>query len=269
MAALGLQLLIAAAAGLADHLRPLGDNVGGEVGGKFPDVGGGLLIDAQQLHVRHRLGKDLNGADALLRGHSGVGAAANDGGVELVLPWGGGDDLPRVPAAVQDGGLLGGNPAVLHVLGAPQADFLADGEHGLHGGVGQIVFHNGAQGLHNGRHARLVVPAQHGVPLAADDSVLNHGLHPDAGDHRVHVGGQENGLAGDGPGQGAVHVACLAAGQLHGLVHIDLTADGLQILRDAGGHGPLVGALAVDADVVQEGAEQAFFVNHGKDLLCL
>ena len=250
MLALGLQLVVPAAAALAHQLRPLGDDVGGVLGGDGADVGGGLLVNAQQLHVGDGLAQHLHGADPLLGGYACVGPAADDGGAQFILAGGGGDDLPCVAAAVQYGGLLGGDAAVVHVAGAPQAHLLADGEQSLDSGVGQVLLHDGAQNLYNGGDARLVIPAQHSVPAAADNAVLNNGLHPHAGDHGVHVGGEEDGLPFGGAGEGAVQVARLAARLLAAVVHIDLAADGLQVLRDPGGHGPLVGAFAVNLHIV-------------------
>ena len=57
---------------------------------------------------------------------------------------------------------------------AEETQLLADGEHHLDGRVGQAVLAAGTQALEHDRHAGLVVAAQHGAAVAADDVALDH-----------------------------------------------------------------------------------------------
>ena len=152
---------------------------------------------------------------------------------------------------------------------ATQANLLTHGKDRLDWRVGEPLFYQGAQGLYDSGHARLVVAAQHCVSFGADHPVLQHRLHSRARNYCVQVGGQKDGLTGGGPRQGAVQIASVASGLGLGIIQIHLTADGLKVLCHAGGNSALMSALAVDAYIVQKGIQKTVPVDHIAGLLMI
>ena len=72
-----------------------------------------------------------------------------------------GNDTSGVPIAIQYHRLFGQDAAIIQMARATQADLLTHGKDRLDWRVGEPLFYQGAQGLYDSGHARLVVAAQH------------------------------------------------------------------------------------------------------------
>ena len=259
---LGVQLVEVAAADLGDEAHPIGHDVGGVFGFDGADVAGGLLVDAEEVHPGDALSGHLDGADALLGGESGVGPLAHHVGEDLDLAGGPYDHLAHVAGGIQHEGPLALKLAHVEGLGAPHAALLADGEDHLGGAVGEPLLEDRGDGLQDPADAGLVVPAQDGVGAALDDPVLDEGAYALAGDHGVHVGGEHEGVSGQGAGEAEEHVESVGTEGLAGLVGDGIEAQGLHVPDQGLAHDLLVAAFGIDLDVAEKGVEQSFSVDH-------
>ena len=118
------------------------------------------------------------------------------------------------------------------------------------------------EGLYNGGYTGLVVAAQNGIALAADNAVLYDRDDTLTGDHRIHMGAEDQTFSLDGAGERAVEVAGIAAGEILRVVPFHLAADGFQIGGQPKGKGLFVGAFTVDLDIVQEGGQKPLVIDH-------
>jgi hypothetical protein len=164
---------------------------------------------------------------------------------------------------VEDDAVLGADARDVQVLRAEQAHLLADGEDGLDGRVRDVLLLQAADGLDDDGAAGLVVAAEHGRAVRADDVALDDRLDALARDDRVHVGGHHDRLGpGDGAGEARDDVARVAAHLLPGVVYLDVGAHLFAVLLDALGHVALVPRVAVNLYEFEQQILDALLVNH-------
>ena len=257
-----LQLGQVRAPGLGDHLGVAADDVGGTLRLEGADVGGGLLVHPQKLHMGNALGSRHDGADSRLRLQAGVRGLSEDLKLEVHLSRAGVAGGSDVSAHVEHHSHLPLQLGVVRVLGAVKAALLPHGEEYLHrAGLDVLLLHR-AQGLHDAADAGLVVRRQnHGVRLAVDPSVLHVGSDGRARHHRVQMGAENDGLQGRVSVQVAVHIEAVGAKLLPDLIHVHPQAQILQILLHPLTHLPLVSRLAVDLHILEECVHQSLLVH--------
>ena len=120
-----------------------------------------------------------------------------------------------------------------------------------------------ADGFEDDGDARLVVAAENGRAVSADDVALDDGLHALAGDDRVHVRAHHDGLgAGERAGEARDDVAGVAADLAPSAVNLYLGAQLLADLFDALGDLALLARDRVDLDEFEQKVFDALLVNH-------
>ncbi len=138
------------------------------------------------------------------------------------------------------------------MIGPDQADFLAAGEHHLHGTVGEVVLKYGLQGFHDGSHTSLAVAAEDGGAVGGYPVAVDLGLDSPARLDGVQVGGEEEGV-----------VAILAGDDVAEGVTLDGQAELFQPGDEVLGNFLLFLGWAVDSYQVAKGPDQPVLVNHG------
>ncbi len=144
----------------------------------------------------------------------------------------------------------------VEVLGAEQADLLADGERDLDVAVrdGRVAEH--AHDLADDRATRLVVAAEHGRAVGADDVAFDDRLDAFSGDHGVHVRGEQERRGGAGALHAREDVAGRAADDRTGVVGPHLGAELFELACQPGRHEVLLAGMAVEPHQLQEQRRQ-------------
>ena len=148
------------------------------------------------------------------------------------------------------------------MLGAHHADLLRTGEHQVHVPVGRLGLQQVLHRLQNRGDAALVVAAQGGGAVGADDIALDDGVDMVAGLNLVGVGHKADGGAGQVAGNIGHDVAAVSAVGFAGLVGPDGDTPLREVALQPVGHGSLTLGRAVDLDHLQETCLQTFFRNH-------
>ena len=272
VAALFVEFFVEQAASLGDYFDLIGHDVGGHAAADRAKVGGGFLVDPQQGHLVDGAGRHLNGADALFRREAGMGGTAVNDGFDDIFRRTLHDDLADGAARIEDEGALGLDFAVIQTFGAVHADFFTDGENDLQQTVFHSPFPNPADGFDDGDDSRLVVAAENGRAVGADDIAVNDRLDAFAGKDCVHVAAEHQRFRRFGSRQGGDEVAGVAADFFAGIVELDLEAERLQFLFHVGGELGLLAGGAGDSGhldkLVHEALRCQIFV-HSIHFLCI
>ena len=144
------------------------------------------------------------------------------------------------------------------MLGAEEADLLANRERDLEVAVGNVALADDAQHLADDREAGLVVAAEHGGPVAADGVTLEDGFHPFAGDDGIHVRRQQERLDVDRSGHAREEISGGAADLRGGVVEPHLRAEVVELALEPACDRELLSRVAVDAHELEEETRQAF-----------
>ena len=216
------------------------------------DVEGGFVIHAALGQLGDEVAGDFDGGQALFGFHAGVGAAPADVNVKGHIGGAAAGDGADRAVAVKDDRFGGGNHTEVQVGGAHQADFLAAGEHYLHGTAGSALIAQGLQGFQDGGHAGLAVAAEDGAAVGGDAVAHHLGLDAAAGVNGVHMGGEQQGAAG----------AILAGDDIAVFVPRHLEAQGGQAVGQVGGDIPLLPGGAVNLRQAAEVVNQSFLIGH-------
>src|SRR5919198_441731 len=221
-----------------------------------------LKMFAAEPHRGDAFGGDLDGGDSLLGGDAGVGFEPVDFELEVVGRGALGEEEAGV-VGVEDQPVARAQARGVYVLGAEQADLLADGEDGVDRRVRDVLLLQAADRLDDDGYPRLVVAAEHGRAVGADDVPLDDGLDTSAGDDRVHVGAHHDGLGvGDRAREARDDVAGVAADLLPGVVDLDLRAQLLADPFDALGDLALLARDRVYPDEFEQKVFDALLINH-------
>ena len=126
-----------------------------------------------------------------------MGGPACNGGIYLDLARSAGQDLSRISARIENHGLFPLKHGIIHIFRAVHSALFSDGKEDVCASVGQILFLNNSQGLHNGRNAGFIIACQDGGAVGADNAVFDHRPDPVSGSHRIHMGTEDRGISRD------------------------------------------------------------------------
>ena len=261
-----VKLLLVMAAGLGEHGAKVRDNVARLATLDDADVCCGLVIYAAEPHAGDGLRGDVDGVDACLGTHTGVGGLALDPEGQLVGGGRGRGHACGLLPAIEDVAVVRADLAVVEMQGAIEAGLLGDAEDHLELAVRDVGLDDLAQGVEDDVDAGLRVRAEDGVAGAGDVGLADEGLDALARCHGIHVGLEHEGRAvGIGGGEPGDEVADLAANglvcvvELHREAHVgELRSEGLR-------HAPLFEGEAVHADEFAEFVGHCLALNHGGD----
>ena len=254
---LARQLAFVVTARLGAQRDRLRDDVGRDAALDDADVGGGLRVDAAETHRRDAFGGDLDRADAALRRHAGVRLEAVHHELH-VIRRGRARHQEAGRVAVEDEAGPGRQAAEVEVARAEEPDLLTDRERDLDGPVRHAAVAERVQHLADDRQAGLVVAAEDGPAVAADDVALDDRAHAFTGDDGVHVRRQQQGRgACDRAVDAREEVAGFAADLRAGVVEPRLRPERVQLASQAERDRAFLPGMAVDADEVEEEREQA------------
>src|SRR5256885_14322022 len=153
------------------------------------------------------------------------------------------------------------------MLGADQAQLLADREEHVDGAVGKLPLAQQPHGFEDGHDARLVVAAEHRGAVRADDVAIEDGTHVVGGRHGIHVAAQQKRRdAGRRARKARDEVAGVAADLVAGVVDLHGGADTLEDRGEALGDVALALGHAGDAHQLEELVTQTLAI-HGKNFL--
>ncbi len=162
-------------------------------------------------------------------------------------------DGGRWPTAVDDDGDLRGDAAVVHILRAHEPDLLAATDGDFDRPRPGPIFDGRLDDFEDDRAASLVVGAEDGGPISANDVVaVPDGFDAAAGLHRVHVGREKDGLAGTGARGEDVSVGILGA----------FEAKGLQTEYEFRRDGVFVTGRRIDGDKFEKASDETVADNH-------
>ena len=145
------------------------------------------------------------------------------------------------------------------------AVLLRNREDDLQRAVRDGAFAQLAQRFKDGRDTGLVVAAEDGRAIGADDAILPDGMDIRAGLHAVHMSRQHDGRPVLLPlcrREIRDEIAAVAAQGLTGLVLMDGTAEFLQALCQEVADFTLIVRRAADADEFEKLSQHALFINH-------
>ena len=121
------------------------------------------------------------------------------------------------------------------------------------------------QRFKDGRDAGLVVAAEDGRAIGADDAILPDGMDIRTGLHAVHMSRQHDGRSVLLPlcrGEIRDEIAAVATDCLTGLILMDNAAELLKALRQEVADFTLIVRRATDADEFEKLSQHALFINH-------
>ena len=186
---------MAARLALEDDL--IGHDVDRHAAFDHADIGRGLVVDAAEVHLRDALGGDFDRVDAFFRADPGMGFQAVDAKLHAVGGRRSGEqEADRVAVEHQAGARA--QTGDVETFGADQPGLFADGEDDVDGGAGDGVFFDDPQNFADDRDAALVVAAEHGGAVGAQDIAVEDRHDAFAGNHRVHMRGKQQRLARQG-----------------------------------------------------------------------
>ena len=186
-----------------------------------------------------------------------MGGTAVDDGLDDVFRRALYDDLADGAARIEDEGALGLDFAVIQSFGAVHADFLANGENDLQQPVLHLPLPNPADGFDDGDDSGLVVAAEDGRAVGADDIAVDNRLNALAGQNRVHVAAEHQRFCRFGSRQGGDEVAGVAAHFFAGVVKLDRKAERFQLFFHVGGEFSLLAGRAGDFGHLDELVHEA------------
>src|SRR5262245_36443804 len=249
------------AAHLGAHRHLVGHDVGRAPAVYDADVRGRLGVDPSEAHGDERLGRDADRAHALLGRHARVRCPPAHDRVDVVRT-GGTRERAADRVAVEHEAPAGAEAPDVEVLRAEEAELLADREDDVEGRVAEPSLAADADALADDRHARLVVAAEDGLPVAADHVVLDEGADALARADGVHVRAEEQRRRVGGAGDVRDQVAGLAADGDAGVVEPDLRAELSELAGEARRDPALAAGEAVDPDQLEEERLQPRTVDH-------
>ncbi|MNC51558.1 hypothetical protein D3C75_1008530 [compost metagenome] len=118
------------------------DDIRRTAAGKFADIGCRFIVDAAKLHRRNRLAGDLDGADAILRIHSGMCGFAKNLHRHLRLGWSRYRNGAYLTIGIQGKAELGIQMGRVHVPGTQQPRLFSSGNDKLNLSMSQLLLLN-------------------------------------------------------------------------------------------------------------------------------
>ena len=153
--------------------------------------------------------------------------------------------------------------ADIQTFGADQPGLFANREDDVDGGAGQAVFLDNSHDFANDRDAAFVVAAEHGGTVGAQDVTFEDRYDAFAGDHCVHMRGQQQRLARRRvTGKLGEQIADVAADFLAGVIDRNRRAKFFHLPFKAHGDVVFVPRQAVDLDQLDEKILQSLSIYH-------
>ena len=150
------------------------------------------------------------------------------------------------------------------MTGAEEADLLADGEHDVDRRMAEAALAADADALADDRDAGLVVAAEHGRAVAADDVAVDDRRDADRRARPCPCARRgATGAPGAVPGTCAIRLPTSPPTADAGVVELDLGAEAAQLRREPLGDAPLAAREAVDLDQLEEQRAQTIGLDHG------
>ena len=240
---------------LEHHPAALGHDVGGRAALDLPDVGGGGVVEAPEIHRCHGARRRRNRVATRLRANARVRRVAAESRLDAVVGGRCEDDFPDRRRVVENEAELRLKPAAVERLGARERHLLAGGEQQLDA-HGRALGREPASAAEDGRHRGLVVGAEDRVVAVAEDAVLARDLHRAGERDRIQVGAEQDRAGVLGPADPGEEVARLGAGFGAGVVLLDLQPERAELRADGLGDRPLALGGALDLAEPNEVIEQ-------------
>ena len=260
----GIEFCLVAAACLEVQRTELSDDVGHRAPRDRSDVAGGLCVDAPLRDGSEHSARCHDGVASRIGIDAGVCCLAADAHSDLVLARRLESCRACVTVRVEGVAEVGVQERAIYAARAVDAALLRDGEDDLQVAVGDVMFPQTLQGLEDGGDARLVICAEDGRAVGADDAVRENGLDICARLDAVHVRREHDGrYPCDCTFESCDDIARAAAECPARFVLVNLCrTERAQTCCQQIGDLTLVERGAADGDESEEIVQDAFLVNH-------
>ena len=194
MLGLPIKLLFAVATRFASQNHVIGYDIHRHAAFDDTDVGCSFIIDAAEAHLGNAFCGNFDRVDAFFRTDAGMGFKTKDAKFHAI----GGrrfGEQKTYGITVEHQTRTRAQPADVETLGADQSCFLADRENHVDVTARQPILLHHPHHFADDRHAALVIAAEDGAAVRAQNIAVQYRHDTFTGDHRVHVRGQQERLS--------------------------------------------------------------------------